>query len=229
MKSKFCRIGTAPRSLERQGFGFVNHNLSHIMRMHAKALGWVLIFFLFAGASQGAAPKESVEKLLQAIQSIQTGDAVSKEQKKKNRELSDRALGYLDVTEVSKKALGKHWAKRSDAEKKQFRDLLSELFVYVAFPNSGKFFKDLKLEYAESEVNKTRALVPMTVLHKEEGEVDIDFFLESKKDGWKVVDVHLDGISMRNNLRSQFYRVIAEKDFNELMKRMQKKLKEAKA
>ncbi len=199
------------------------------MRPFAKALGWVLIFVLFAAASKDASPKDSVEQLLKAIKSIQSGDAVTAEQRKKNRELSDRALDYLDVMEVSKKSLGKHWKKRSDVEKKRFQKLLSELFVYVAFPNSGKFFKDLDVQYAEPEVNKTRALVPMTVVHEEEGEIDIDFFLESRKAGWKVVDVHLDGVSMRNNLRSQFYRVIAEKDFPELIKRMEKKLKEAKA
>ena len=69
----------------------------------------------------------------------------------------------------------------------------------------------------------------MTVVHKNEGEIEIDFFLKQNSDDWKVVDVHMDGVSMRNNLRSQFYKIIAKENFGELVRRMGKKLKEAKA
>jgi len=40
------------------------------------------------------------------------------------------------------------------------------------------------------------------------------------------VDVILDGVSMRNNLRSQFYKILKKNDFEELVRRMGKKLKE---
>jgi ABC-type transporter MlaC component len=43
------------------------------------------------------------------------------------------------------------------------------------------------------------------------------------------VDVILDGVSMRNNLRSQFYKVIKKKSFNELIRKMDKKLISAKS
>ena len=69
-------------------------------------------------------------------------------------------------------------------------------------------------------------VVPLTVMHEKEGEVDIDFRLKQSEEGWQVVDVILDGVSMRNNLRSQFYKILKKKDFKELVRRMGKKLKE---
>ena len=48
--------------------------------------------------------------------------------------------------------------------------------------------------------------------------------LTLNEDKWQVVDVILDGVSMRNNLRSQFYKVIKKKDYNELIRKMDKKL-----
>jgi phospholipid transport system substrate-binding protein len=71
--------------------------------------------------------------------------------------------------------------------------------------------------------------VPLKVAHKNEGEIEIDFFLQQNSDDWKIVDVHLDGVSMRNNLRSQFYKIMAKENFEKLVSRMEKKLKEAKA
>ena len=68
-------------------------------------------------------------------------------------------------------------------------------------------------------------VVPLTVIHAKEGEVDIDFWLKQSSSNWLVVDVILDGISMRNNLRSQFYKILKKNDFNELVRRVEKKLK----
>ncbi len=174
-------------------------------------------------------PQQCVEELLGTIQKIKGGDKLSDEQKKANSARSEKALNYLNISEISQKTLGKYWAKITDEEKKRFSKLLGELFIYVAFPNSGKFFVDLDLVFAESEIEKTKAFVPMTVAHKNEGEIEIDFFLKQNSDDWKVVDVHMDGVSMRNNLRSQFYKIMAKKNFAELVSRMEKKLNEAKA
>ena len=69
-------------------------------------------------------------------------------------------------------------------------------------------------------------VVPLTVVHEKEGEVDIDFSLKQVEARWQVVDVILDGVSMRNNLRSQFYKILKKNDFKELVRRMNKKLKE---
>ena len=83
--------------------------------------------------------------------------------------------------------------------------------------------------FAESEIEKAKAFVPMSVTHKNEGEIEIDFYLKQNSDDWKVVDVYMDGVSMRNNLRSQFYRIIAKENFEKLVRRMEKKLKDTKA
>ena len=174
-------------------------------------------------------PQQCVEELLAAIQKIKSGDKLSAEQKKANNARSQQALNYFNIAEISQKALGKYWSKITDEEKARFSKLLGELFVYVAFPNSGKFFADLNLIFAESEIEKAKAFVPMTVVHKNEGEIEIDFSLKLNSDDWKIVDVHMDGVSMRNNLRSQFYKIIKKENFGELVRRMEKKLKEAKA
>ncbi|MBI4382521.1 MAG: ABC transporter substrate-binding protein, partial [Nitrospinae bacterium] len=44
---------------------------------------------------------------------------------------------------------------------------------------------------------------------------------------WRVYDVVLDGVSMRNNLKSQFYKVIEQNNFAELVRRMKDKLDKA--
>jgi len=187
------------------------------------------IFIANTAFAAGASPQDSVRELLDTIKKIKPDGKLSPEQQRENRKYSDQALVYLDIRELSHKTLEKYWQERTDKEKDQFSRLLSNLFVYVAFPNSGKFFADLEINFAEAEIDNTTAKVAVKVVHDGEGEIGIDFFLRQNSEQWKVVDVHLDGVSMRTNLRNQFYNVISKKGFEELVRKMEAKLQESRA
>lgn len=170
------------------------------------------------------APKAAVEQLLKAITQLHHKKPLTLEQKQANDKISRQAVALMDIRQVSQKTLGKYWKERSKKDQDEFVQLLGDLFRYVAFPNSSKFFGDMNLHYAATELAGKKATVPLTVQHPEEGEVGIDFVLEKNSTRWRVVDVILDGVSMRTNLRTQFYKVIKKNDYSGLFRRMQKKL-----
>ena len=177
-----------------------------------------------ADSTLADAPKATIQQLLKSIQQMHDKKPLTPEQQQANDKISRQALAHLDVRQVSQKTLGKYWKARSTKEQDEFVQLLGDIFRYVAFPNSSKFFGEMSISYAPTERDGASATVPLTVQHLEEGEVGIDFVLEQNSARWRVVDVILDGVSMRNNLRAQFYKVIKKKDYPELLRRMQKKL-----
>ena len=182
------------------------------------------LFELSPVIAKEASPRNTVEILLNSITNLKTGKPLTPEEVKENDILSYRALALLNIREISRKALGKYWKKRSLTEQKVFIDLLSQMFIKEAFPNSGKFFSALKLIYGQTTINESKANVPLTVVHEKEGEINIDFHLQKYGDQWQVVDVDLDEISMRNNMRSQLYKVISKNNYQELVRRIKKKL-----
>ena len=171
-----------------------------------------------------ASPRNTVEILLSSITNLKTGKPLTPEEVKENDILSYRALALLNIREISRKALGKYWKKRSLTEQKVFVDLLSRMFIKEAFPNSGKFFSALKLIYSQTTIKESKANVPLTVVHEKEGEINIDFHLQKYGDQWEGVDVDLDEISMRNNMRSRLYKVISKNNYQELVRRIKEKL-----
>ena len=195
-------------------------------------IAFIITFFALAtlatADSNNKSPKSAIKKLLGEIKQIVNKNSLSDAEKAENKKHSDIALRVLKVPEISQKALGKYWSKHSEEQQKQFQTLLENLFVHVAFPGSAKFFANLKIVYEKTKSKKDMIVVPLTVVHEKEGEVDIDFSLKQTRAGWQVVDVILDGVSMRNNLRSQFYKILKKNDFKELVRRMKKKLKETK-
>jgi len=181
----------------------------------------LLIIFIatpLCAETLGSSPLGSVQQLLGEIRQIKPDPSAEKQKH------SQSALSLFNLEEISKKALGKYWSKLNETEQEKFQILLGKLFVHVAFPSSSKFFTKLDLVYEKTIKNKTVVVVPLTVAHEKEGEVGIDFHLTKNKNKWQVVDVILDGVSMRNNLRSQFYKVIKKKNFDGLIRKMNKKL-----
>ena len=189
----------------------------------------VALFVLSPVVAKETSPGNTVKILLNSISNLKIEKQLSPEEIKENNTLSYRALALLDMREISRKTLGKYWKERTPTEQKMFIDLLSQMFIKEAFPNSGKFFSALKLIYGQTAINKSQATVPLTVFHEKEGEISIDFHLYKRRDQWQVVDVDLDKISMRNNLRSQFYKTISKNDYQELVRRMEKKLTSSKS
>jgi len=192
---------------------------------------WIyLIVFILASfrlspiVAEEISPRNTVETLLNSITNLKTEKPLSPEEIKENDVLSYRALALLDIRKISRKILGKYWKKRTLTEQKVFIDLLSQMFIKEAFQNSGKFFSALELIYGQTTINKSQAKVPLIVVHEKEGEIIIDFHLHKYHDQWQVVDVDLDKISMRSNLRSQLYKIISKNGYQELVRRMKEKL-----
>ena len=191
----------------------------------------IFILSLFGSSSviaEEVSPRGTVELLINSISSLETGIQLSPEEIKKNDLLSYNALGRLNIREICRKVLGKYWKKLSLTEQKKFIDLLSRMFIKEAFPNSGKFFSTIKLIYGQTNINELKANVPLSVVHEKEGEINIDFHLYKYSNQWQVVDVALDGISMRNNLRSKLYKIISKNNYQELVRRLEQKLTEIK-
>lgn len=186
----------------------------------------LLTLMLFSGPAIAleASPQENVKTLLGIISKIKTGDTVSPEQKESNRKSCDQAIVFLDLKDVSRQTLGKYWKDRTPKEQEDFVLLLSDLFKKIAFPNSAKFFADLKTVYGETRITKDQAVVPVKVLHKSEGEISIDFKLQLGEGKWRIYDVILDDVSMRNNLKSQFHKILEKEEYQGLVNRMKEKI-----
>ena len=78
----------------------------------------------------------------------------------------------------------------------------------------------------EREVNDTNyAEVNTSILagRDKDGELSINYKLHLVNEDWKVYDIVVDNISLVNNYRSQFRRVIAQSSFENLVRVMNEK------
>lgn len=195
---------------------------------------WLGLMIIMCGvtawtlSAEADSPSGLVRDLVQTISSFKSTDngALSATDRAHNTAAAQQANSILDISSVSKQVLGRHWKKRTPAEQKSFTNLLTELFVRVAYPKSATFFSDFDVKIVDERVTGQRAVVNTTVSDPKEGLISVDFKLRKQNDAWQVRDIILDDVSLARNLRSQCQKIITEHSYDELLRRMRDKLDE---
>jgi phospholipid transport system substrate-binding protein len=132
----------------------------------------------------------------------------------------------LDYDTLAERSLGSEWAARSDAEKRQFTELLKQL-VRRSYERNLKKTLNFNIEYlGEKESNgaltvKTRA-VSRTDAREEP--VEIAYKLARSGDTWRVQDIITEGVSLVGSYRAQFTKIIKKDGFPALIQKMKDKL-----
>ena len=132
---------------------------------------------------------------------------------------------HLAIAQLARWLMGPHWKDLGEEKQQDFTALLSRLLREAAYPRAAEFLSSTQISYGENHVEGKEALVETLVADPGEGQVGINYRLHNIDGEWKVWDVQLDGVSMAGNLRKQVQSVMARKSYQELVERMQKKLK----
>lgn len=180
----------------------------------------------FAGGGPSATLKQingELDRLLR--QKADSGSPAEKKQKDELRALAERLLDYA---ELSKRALAPHWEKLSKPQRDDFVGTLREL-IERNYVKQLKSSLEYHVVYKNEQVEADEATVTTVVKVKTQGkttDAEIVYKLRKAADKWLVWDVITDEVSLVRNYRSQFHKIISEKSFDELLKKMKAKLAE---
>lgn len=134
----------------------------------------------------------------------------------------------LDYTTLSERSLRDHWAARTPKEREEFVSLLRQL-VERNYRSSLEGTLDFNVKYTGEKPITGGVIVSSKARdakNKRSPEVSIDYEMTPHGGDWVVVDVVTDGVSMVQNYRSQFRRIIEKDGWAGLVGRMKKRLAE---
>ncbi len=190
----------------------------------------ILFFFLFPLYAYAGEPTEQMRVTIDGVINILKDERLkSPENLDKRRHLLKQLIyNRFDFKEMGKRSLGIHWSKRSPEERREFIPLFSEL-LERSYINRIEEYTDEKIVYVGELVDGEYATVKTVIISKDNIETPIDYRLMKKDSEWLVYDVIIEGVSLVNNYRTQFNKVINSESYEGLIKRMQNKLQEEKA
>jgi phospholipid transport system substrate-binding protein len=142
--------------------------------------------------------------------------------KERRDQLKQILFARFDFNEMAKRALGAEWRKRTPKDQEEFVSLFTEL-LERSYTETIEAYTDEKITYVGEKVDGSYADVNSKLLTAKGEEVAINYKVQLNNGEWRVYDVVVANISMVNNFRSQFTRVIANSSYDELIRRLKSK------
>ena len=170
-----------------------------------------------------ATPTEQVRATVDQVMEIMKDKKLQGEAKREERRerLRQVILPRFDFAEMAKRSLGTHW-NRNPTRQKEFISVFAEL-LEDAYTGKVEAAKGEKVLYLNGHTDQSLAEVKTKVVSAKGEETSINYKMHPVGSEWKVYDVLIENISMVNNYRSQFNRVLANASFDELLKKLKEK------
>jgi phospholipid transport system substrate-binding protein len=200
------------------------------MRSHTLRAGLALavIAGLLAppGAWAGAPTDQLRVQIDRVIKTVEDPD-LKQSAKAAERRVAVRKIANetFDFEEMSKRALAKHWQPRTPAERDEFVKLFADL-LEKAYVSRIENYGGEKIAYNGDTIDGEVALVKTKILTKGGTDVPVDYRMLKRNDRWLVYDVVIEGVSLINNYRTQFNKIIQTSSYQALVDRMKSRQNE---
>jgi len=133
----------------------------------------------------------------------------------------------FDYTEMSRRALGAPWNQLTDQQKQEFVGLFRTVLTN-SYADRIETYSGEGVEYLHERTEKEYAEVRTKVLSGKT-EIPLDYRLINKADDWRVYDVVVDNVSLVNNYRGQFAKILRTSSYADLIDQLRKKSEKLKA
>lgn len=150
-----------------------------------------------------------------------------RETKKRAKKLESELKKTVDFAELAAQSLGEHWTTRTDAEKREFLDLLQQMLQanYQSKLEGKKVDKDYKVEYVEEKTRGEKAIVK-TVVKVDGDATPVDYKLVKRGDTWIAFDVVIDDIGLVESYREEYTEIIEAEGWPALIDKMKARIKD---
>lgn len=184
--------------------------MSHAARGFALALG--LTALLVGGgapaarAEGGPAPTDFVRDFGDRAVALLSDDGLDAQ----GREAALRRLlsDNFDVPVIGRFVLGRYWRTASEPERAEFAELFEEMIVATYARQLGNYAGETLAVEGLRQSDDRGAVVSSRILRSSGSPIAVDWRLLRRGDGWRVVDVMVEGVSMALTQRAEFAAVI---------------------
>ncbi|MDF1758849.1 MAG: ABC transporter substrate-binding protein [Legionellaceae bacterium] len=141
-----------------------------------------------------------------------------------NKAITVYLLPHVDIQGMSRSVLGRqNWNKISSSERQDFTTAFTQLVVRTyAVPLAGYSGETVKFKPLRGDVNQRFTQVNSVIYRPNGQKIPLSYSLVAKKEGWKVYDVSIEGVSLLQSFRSQFNASLKTESMRALIQKMNK-------
>lgn len=198
-----------------------------IQRRYLSAFLVGLLALLTAQGAWAGAPTEQLRGAIERVIKMLDEPELKAPEKTLERRTAVRRVAndIFDFAETARRSLARHWNARTAQEREEFVALFADL-LERSYISKIDLYGGEKITYVGESVDSDQATVRSKIITKGGSEVPVDYRLLKRGERWLVYDVSVEGVSLVNNYRTQFNKIIQTSSYTELVKKMKTKQEE---
>ena len=124
---------------------------------------------------------------------------------------------------MAQRTLGAHWQRRTPEEQAEFIRVFSDLLEQT-YVDKVESYNNEKFIYTNERIDGPYAEVGSKMRNSKGEEFTINYKLHRAGEDWRVYDLVIENVSLVNNYRSQFNRILTNSTYDELISKIKAKL-----
>jgi len=177
----------------------------------------VLLICNTATADGTAEAEKLIKEKLGAVITVLQNNSLDK--KNKNAKVLDIVTPAFDFSLMAKLTLGKtYWPAFTGEQKKEFTDLFIEK-LKKSYLEKLNLYTNERIAYKAPIQAKSKVHVPTELISKD-NVITMLYKLYKSKNGWRIYDIEIQGVSIISTYRSQFDQVLSSGTPDDLLKKL---------
>jgi phospholipid transport system substrate-binding protein len=166
--------------------------------------------------TQAGEATDAIKSSAQELQRVMTDKEMSKPDRDQERwhQLEEINAARFQYDEMAKRSLGPYWTTLKERERQEFvaayQNFMSAVYSQIQGA-AGQYIQYLN-ERREANYVEVRTLVPSY-----KADTSVEYRVQSDGGDWKIYDMVVDGVSMVDNYRGQFNRIIRSSSLETLV------------
>ncbi len=190
---------------------------------------WILPVAVLLGAAVHAdaaiepAEAEARQFVQQTIDDVMKilHDSTLELEQKKNR-VEELAYERFEFELISRFVLARNWNSMTEQQRTDFVDAF-RTHLSVTYRDALDSFRDEKISITSSRLEPRGDVTVMTLVHQNSGDTKVDYRLRKTDEGWRGIDIIIEGVSLVQNFRSQAQEIISAEGADALIQKLRNK------
>jgi len=196
-----------------------------LMRLLVVGVCLYLAMVMVTPAAWGSSAMDQLRSTVDEVISILSNPSLKRPgQEKRRLQMVKQAINQrFDYSEMAKRSLSRYWKPLSPSQREQFVELFSQL-LERSYSGKLEAYSNEKVIYQSERLDGDYAEI-RTIVARPNDRIPMNYRMINKGGKWWVYDIVIEGVSLVSNYRNQFGRIIRESSYQELVRRMQTKVK----
>jgi phospholipid transport system substrate-binding protein len=191
----------------------------HSVRTALVIVGVLALGLAAARPAVAGSPADQLRASIDRVVGILEDDALEARPEARRAALRSAAAEIFDFTEITRRALGRHWQTATPSDRRELVRLVTARLERAYLGRIEQYSGERMVVVGES-VEGHRATVRTRLRTRSGTEIPVDYRLARAGDRWTAYDVSVEGISLVASYRSQFNRIIRAASAEGLVQRL---------